>query len=120
MRVRVVATRWHLLARKVWIGWLRVSWSDPDREYGPPLSKSVKRAVLRAHAGVCHWCGKPGGDEVDHILNRRSGGSDDPENLAPIHKYPCHNEKTQQEAQRARKRRARREPPQHPARKRTE
>lgn len=97
---------------------LQVSWSDPDRNYGPPLSKRVKRDVLRAHAGVCHWCGKPGGDEVDHVLNRRAGGSDDPSNLAPIHKYPCHSEKTQLEAQRGRRGRSRREPPEHPGRSR--
>lgn len=94
-----------------------MSWSDPDRNYGVPLSRQVRKRVLREHAGVCHWCGKPGGDEVDHVVNRRSGGSDDLENLRPIHKYPCHNEKTQQEAQSARRKRSHREPPQHPGRK---
>lgn len=95
-------------------------WSDPDRNYGAPLPKSLKKRVLREHAGVCHWCGKPGASVVDHIVNRRSGGSDDPENLAPIHPHPCHVEKTSQEATAARKRRTHREPPTHPARKRTE
>lgn len=97
-----------------------MAWSsDPDR-YGPPLPKKLKRQVLRDHNGVCHVCGKPGGDEVDHVVNRRSGGSDDLSNLRPIHHYPCHLDKIQQEATAARKRRTHREPPQHPARKRTE
>lgn len=91
-----------------------MSWSDPDRNYGAPLSKRVKRDVLRRDAGMCHWCGKPGGDVVDHVLNRRSGGTDDPSNLAPIHKAPCHVEKTSQEANAARRKRSRRDPPQHP------
>lgn len=82
--------------------------------YGPPLSPRLKRTVLREHAGICHWCGKPGGDEVDHVVNRRSGGSDDPSNLRPIHKTPCHTAKTQAEAAAARAARRKRKPPKHP------
>lgn len=93
-------------------------WSDPDRSYGPPLPRKLKQSVLRAHKGVCHWCGLPGGDEVDHVLNRRAGGTDDPSNLAPIHKKPCHVAKTQQEAASARSARKHRKPPEHPGRSR--
>ena len=92
--------------------------SDPDYNYGAPLPRALKKRVMRAHNGICHVCGKPGSDEIDHILNRKSGGSDAWENLAPIHKAPCHVQKTQEEAQRARNARKRRKGPEHPGRKR--
>lgn len=98
-------------------------WNDPDRNYGPPLPRKLKQSVIRAHKGVCHWCLKPGAEVVDHIVNRRSGGSDDPSNLAPIHGTGpgnCHSQKTAQEANAARAARKHRKPPQHPGRKRSE
>lgn len=74
-----------------------------------PLPKGwgrLRENILRKHKGICYICGEAGADEVDHIIPRHLGGSDLPHNLAPIHqKLPphCHRQKTQEEAQEARK-----------------
>lgn len=58
--------------------------------------------VMRQHDGICHVCGRPGADEVDHVVSLEQGGADSETNLRPIHARPCHAEKTQREAQQAR------------------
>jgi 5-methylcytosine-specific restriction endonuclease McrA len=45
-------------------------------------------------------CGKPGAQQVDHVLAVSQGGSDEDTNLAAIHAYPCHAAKTAREANR--------------------
>jgi 5-methylcytosine-specific restriction protein A len=60
--------------------------------------------VMRAHDGICHVCGRPGSDRVDHVLPLAEGGADTMDNLRPIHQWPCHADKTQAEAARARSR----------------
>lgn len=67
-------------------------------------SAQQKRAarILRAHDGICHICGLPGADEVDHVIPTAEGGADEDRNLRPIHSVPCHQNKTLQEAARAR------------------
>lgn len=62
------------------------------------------KAVMHLHLGICHVCGQPGSDEVDHVIPLEEGGPDRMSNLRPIHADPCHREKTQREAQRARAR----------------
>ncbi len=42
------------------------------------------RAILAA-SDVCHICGEPGSDSVDHIVPIARGGLDAPPNLAPAH-----------------------------------
>jgi 5-methylcytosine-specific restriction endonuclease McrA len=59
-------------------------------------------AVMHLHEGICHVCHRPGSDEVDHVICLSEGGPDTMDNLRPIHSEPCHSEKTQAEAQRAR------------------
>lgn len=39
------------------------------------------RAILAAHGGACHYCGSPHAHQVDHIVPRIDGGSDDLGNL---------------------------------------
>ena len=41
--------------------------------------------------------------EVDHVIPLSEGGPDTDENCAPAHTHPCHHEKSQAEAQRARR-----------------
>jgi 5-methylcytosine-specific restriction endonuclease McrA len=64
-------------------------------------SREQKRArmVLDRDDTVCHVCGNPGADQVDHVIALAHGGADTDENLGPIHSEPCHREKTLREAQ---------------------
>ena len=64
-----------------------------------PLPKNwarLRRRVLR-RSELCHVCRLPGADEVDHIVPRSAGGTNDEANLAPIHANPCHRRKTARE-----------------------
>lgn len=70
---------------------------------------------MRTHRGICHVCGAPGADEVDHVLALALGGDDDPANRRPIHSRPCHVAKTAADRAEVARRRAAgldpREPP---------
>lgn len=52
--------------------------------------KERTRPAILAASDVCHWCGHPGANAVDHVyiplsvdVDRRH--ANDPDNLAPIH-----------------------------------
>lgn len=62
-------------------------------------SREQKRAqyVLERDDTICHVCGHPGADEADHVVPLSQGGSDTLDNLKPIHREPCHREKTLRE-----------------------
>lgn len=93
------------------------AWSSSTRsERTISGSKQQRRAkaVMHMHDGICHVCGRPGADQVDHVIPTAPEARD-PEhrhlplsvidatsNLRPIHERPCHIEKTQTEAARAR------------------
>ena len=62
---------------------------------------SVRRKVLRA-SDICHLCGESGADEVDHLVPRYAGGSDELSNLVGVHQL-CHRRKSAAEGH-ARKR----------------
>jgi 5-methylcytosine-specific restriction enzyme A len=64
---------------------------------------------------MCHVCGQPGADEVDHVIPLARGGADTIANMRPIHAEPCHREKTAREAAVGRRRLPRKRPPEpHP------
>ncbi len=69
-------------------------------------SAQQKRAarIMRLHDRVCHVCRRPFSDQVDHVIPLAEGGADTDDNLRPIHSRPCHSNKTQREAARARSR----------------
>ncbi len=73
-----------------------------------------RAAVLADHGGRCHLCGHLGAEQVDHVVPRSQGGTDDLTNLAPAHDQPCptcgqgcHKAKTQAESAAARPQRRR-------------
>lgn len=82
-------------------------WANSRRDQHVKLSGSAQQRraerILREHGGICHVCGKPGGDQVDHVLAVSEGGADADHNLRPIHSDPCHNRKTAAESARARR-----------------
>ncbi len=51
-----------------------------DRRHG-----RHREVVMRRDKGLCHLCGEPHADAIDHIVPVDWGGSDDPSNLAPAH-----------------------------------
>lgn len=104
-----------------------MTWTkDPNRRRGQPLAQ--RQRILRKHAGICHICGHPDAEQIDHIVNVKTwraqqlpGSPHRDSNLAPAHDRPCptcgrrcHVEKTQAEAQRARKTRRTRPAEPHP------
>ena len=42
--------------------------------------------VFAERGRVCHLCGMPGADSLDHLVPRAMGGDDSLDNLAPAHK----------------------------------
>jgi 5-methylcytosine-specific restriction protein A len=80
-------------------------WATSTRKARVTLSGSAEQArakrILERYLHCCHWCGKAGADEVDHVVALGEGGADEEWNLAPIH-AECHREKTRREAARAR------------------
>lgn len=61
-----------------------------------------RRIILSRYDSVCHICGEPGADSVDHL---ESGDDHSLENLRPAHQNVppyCHRSKTAQEGAQAR------------------
>lgn len=84
----------------------RKPWEGSDRrEKVRSGSAQQKRAryVMRRDDSICHLCGLPGSEEIDHVVPLAEGGSDELDNLAPAHKR-CHAKKSSAEAQRGRER----------------
>ncbi len=79
--------------------------SKDERGYGYQWKK-LRKLILERDTFLCVPCSNAGrltkATEVDHILNKESGGDDNPANLQSIC-YPCHIKKTNRESQEARK-----------------
>ncbi len=56
-----------------------MSRNDLGRDY------REKRARILKDSDVCHICGQPGADTIDHKLPRARGGTNALPNLAPAH-----------------------------------
>ena len=85
-----------------------MAWS---RGSGRTSTARWKRMRRLAKHSLNYWCARCGAGEpleLDHIINTRSGGSDDMDNLRWLC-VPCHKAKTQQEAA-ARRGKYRRQP----------
>ena len=74
------------------------SWQGSTRRERLPKDWGTRRLiVLRRDKGICHLCGQPGADTVDHIVQ---GDDHSLGNLAPVHdRLPphCHRAKSSQE-----------------------
>ena len=76
--------------------------SRQERGYGAAWDK-LRLEILRRDNGLCQCDRCKGGKvflkiatEVDHIIPKSQGGTDDPDNLQAINK-DCHKRKTQEE-----------------------
>lgn len=104
-----------------------IAWEGSDRKERLPDDWDAKRAAAdeRNPQRICHWCGRPGGSDLDHII---PGDDHSQDNLDWIHgrnsldrqralgftPRDCHQEKTSREAAAARPR-LHRPPEAHPA-----
>jgi 5-methylcytosine-specific restriction endonuclease McrA len=89
-----------------------MAWGKTGRPQ-PPDWKRRKARILARDQRICYVCLKPGADEVDHVVNTARVVDHSDSNLAAIHSRPCHQQKTQREAQAARVTQ-RRPPERHP------
>ena len=69
---------------------------DPDRDY--PLGwKRLRICILERDSGMCQSCLRQGftilAKDVDHIIPKACGGTDDPCNLQSLCRA-CHKQKT--------------------------
>ena len=76
------------------------SWRGSTRKARLPKDWKQRRARVFAEYGrICHVCGEPGADEVDHV---KRGDDHSLENLRPIHGWRtpqgCHKYKTARES----------------------
>lgn len=73
-------------------------WEGSDRRIRLPKEWHAQRQrILRNHGRICHVCGGPGADTVDHV---KPGDDHSDENLRPIHdRVPphCHRSKSSSE-----------------------
>lgn len=76
-------------------------WAGSDRVHRLPANwPAIRRRILRRDHGICHVCGHPGADEVDHV---HAGDDHSDANLAAIHDDPCHKAKSAGEGVEARR-----------------
>ena len=47
--------------------------------------RMLRLLVIAEEAGICHLCGKPGANTVDHLVPVIHGGQDTRENLRAAH-----------------------------------
>lgn len=96
-----------------------MAWEGSDRRQRlpPDWQTRIVPAAFRLHGDICHVCGDPGADAIDHVI---PGDDHSLPNLRPIHQdVPpyCHRHKSAAEGVEARRRirdQRRRPPEPHP------
>lgn len=63
----------------------------------------LRKKIIQRDQGICSWCGTYGANQVDHIIAKSEGGTDDESNLQLLCD-PCHRKKTAQEGVAGRRR----------------
>ena len=93
-----------------------MAWDNKRRTAADYLHPKKQARILAAHGHVCHLCGHPDAEQVDHLVpwaewQRTDLSVHDPTNLRPAHGHPCptcgrrcHDDKTKAEAARGRAR----------------
>lgn len=56
-------------------------------EYNARAYKRAAAAVRADPDAVCWICGRLGADTLDHVVPLSRGGTNDPENLRPAHRF---------------------------------
>ena len=90
-----------------------MTWSGANRPDAAAWRR-LRAAVLKRDHGVCYVCGKPGADQVDHVIPYSLGGPSEEWNLRAVHRKPCHSTKSAKEGHAARRPSRRRPPELHP------
>ncbi len=75
------------------LGWRpaqRVRHDPIDRAYGTQAWRKLAAFIVARDHGICHLCGQSGADTAHHLIEKRDGGSDHPDNLRAVHRG-CHN-----------------------------
>ena len=64
-----------------WKNWTRFKYRR-ELGLGRRRSKRYVKRLYKKQEGLCHWCGKPVGDDfhIDHVIPVSRGGSNDPSN----------------------------------------
>lgn len=78
-------------------------WTPARRERLPSDWATRCRIVMARDHGICHLCGQPGADSIDHV---KAGDDHSLENLAPAHlnvEPNCHRYKSSAEGHAARR-----------------
>ena len=78
-------------------------WSNQGSNMGSRWA-AMRHKVLRDSGGICAHCKGDGACEVDHIVSRRMGGTNEYENLQALCKQ-CHAKKSSAEGNAAQRRR---------------
>ncbi|QGX08246.1 HNH endonuclease [Janibacter melonis] len=50
-------------------------------------TRQRNKALLAASSGICHLCGHPGADCMDHVVPLYLDGEDEPHNMRPAHHF---------------------------------
>lgn len=58
--------------------------NPPQRNGSTRAWRQLRDRILR-ESDICHICGQPGADAVDHIIPVTRGGTNHPTNLRPAH-----------------------------------
>lgn len=81
-------------------GWWRKKENSGKRGYGHKW-RQIRERIFQRDKGLCQECLRHGvyvpGTDVDHIIPKSQGGTDDPSNLQLLCPA-CHKQKTKREA----------------------